>query len=320
MQTDSHVIVVGSVNADYVLGVSSLPAPGETVLGGRLSRFVGGKGANQAVAARRAGARVDFIGAVGDDEGGRAAIAEFELEGIGVSHLAISQEDATGSAFILVDESGENQIAVASGANHALSAARVRDAMEALDPDERSIVLLSFELQDEPLEEAATAACGRGVRVIINPAPGRMLTPRLLAAGPILTPNRGEAFALLDGPNDGVDHDDLHAQIARLVATTERPVVVTLGQEGALIAELHSDPVALPAFPATAVDTTGAGDAFAGVFAAALAEGLPFASAVTRAMAAAALSVASHGAHTGYPTRTQIDALLERSAAVDGAL
>jgi ribokinase len=307
MMEQAHVIVVGSVNADHVLRVDRLPQRGETVIGDELASFVGGKGANQAIAARRAGARVDFIGAVGDDAGGRAALAEFELENVGISHLLVRDEASTGTALIIVDRKGENQIGVAPGANASVERSQVREAMRALHPSSSTVVLLSFELRDEPLDAAAEEAIVAGARVILNPAPSRPLTPLMLRTKPILTPNRLEVEALLGPP---ITDQPLEAQIRELTTKTGAPVVVTLGSQGAIVGEPGGACVEMPAFPVSAIDTTGAGDAFAGVLAAAVAEGKAFRQAVRTAMAAAALSVTMAGAHTGYPGRAEIDHML----------
>src|SRR5215213_8876567 len=185
----ARVIVVGSVNADLVVRADRLPAPGETVTGGRFSRHGGGKGANQAVAAARLGARVAMVGAVGDDDLGHEALALLEREGIDVSGVA-RLDAPTGVALIAVDAAGENQIAVASGANAELDAAAVertvRDAGAAA-------VLLSQEVPEDAVLAGVRAARGP---VVLNPAPVRALPAELAKLGPILTPNAGEAREL----------------------------------------------------------------------------------------------------------------------------
>jgi len=325
MAAPPSVLVVGSINVDLTVHAERLPAPGETVAGGRLERTGGGKGANQAVAAARAGAAVVLAGAVGDDELGAEALAELRAEGIDVSAVARLGGVATGVALIVVDRAGDNQIAVASGANHAVSAAHVcaapgaggavsRDVRAAPGPDEAAspadvraapgadeamfsagaraagpgCVLASFELLDDPVLEAARVARERGCPAIVNPAPARALAPALSELRPILTPNRREA-AELTGASDP---EESARALARL---TSAPAVVTLGEEGALLAE-RGGTVHIPAPRVRAIDTTGAGDVFNGVLAAGLARGDELRAAVTAAVAAAAASVTRAGA------------------------
>lgn len=297
------VIVVGSINVDVVVRVARLPAPGETIAGGELERHGGGKGANQAVAAARAGARVHMIGAVGDDDFGRAALDELTGEGIDCSGVAVLGRAATGVAAITVDAAGENQIAVASGANRALAAEQVADALRALTPGADAVLLMNFELEDEPLAAAAQwAVRERLAHIIVNPAPARPLSDALLAAHPVVTPNAGELRALIDGATE--------AAAVELAGISGAPVIVTLGAEGALVAPGPGEPPRrIPAPDVRAVDTTGAGDAFNGALAAALAQGSGLRDAATRAVAAASASVQGRGARGGMPTRAEIDAI-----------
>jgi ribokinase len=294
------VLVVGSVNVDLTVHAERLPAPGETVAGGRLERAGGGKGANQAVAAARAGAAVTLVGAVGDDDFGADALAELRAEGVGVEAVQRLAGFATGVALIVVDRDGGNQIAVASGANHAVSAAHVDaaatiavasgaiDAVSGAAPGRPGCVLASFELLDEPVLAAAGLAHDAGCPLVVNPAPARELAPELCELRPILTPNQHEATELSG------EHEPEDAARA-LAARTGAPVVVTLGERGALVAD--GDGRALVPAPAVrAVDTTGAGDAFNGVLAAGLASGRELRAAVEAAVAAASLSVTRPGA------------------------
>jgi ribokinase len=276
------VVVIGSVNVDITVSAPRLPGPGETVAGGELTTGGGGKGANAAVAAARADAEVTLVAAVGGDDAGRGQLEALGAEGIDTSHVATLDGVATGTALIVVDPSGDNQIAVASGANHALSADHVRDALATV-PD-GGCVLVSFEIPDAAIVAAAEAAARSGATLVVNPAPARPIPPAVLAARPILTPNQHEAAALTgeQGP----------AQAAAVLAARSRaPVVVTLGARGALLdGALH------PAPEVAAVDATGAGDVFNGTLAAALASGQPLQQAVDAAVAAAAASVTRLGA------------------------
>ena len=288
------VIVVGSVNADLVVRAPRLPGPGETVTGGTFARHGGGKGANQAVAAARLGARTALVAAVGGDDFGAEALRGLAAEGVDVDGVARLADVATGVALIVVDERAENQIAVASGANAALDGAFVAAALERL---EGGVVLLSLEVGD-----AALLAGARGARLaVLNPAPAREVPAALLDAGPLLTPNAGEA-------RDLTGEEDPRAAALALRERTGAPVVVTLGADGALLADGPGDPVRVPAPRVDAVDTTGAGDCLNGALAAELARGAALEAAVAFAVRAAALSTLRQGAREGMPTREAVNA------------
>ena len=289
----ARVIVVGSVNADMVVRAERLPAPGETVTGGRFSRHGGGKGANQAVAAARLGARVAMVGAVGDDDLGQEALALLEHEGIDVSGVA-RLDAPTGVALIAVDAAGENQIAVASGANAELDAAAVERTV--LDAG-AAAVLLSQEVPEDAVLAGVRAARGP---VVLNPAPVRALPAELAKLGPILTPNAGEARELSG-------EEEPEAAARALAERTGAPVLVTLGAHGVLLLQ-DGKAERLPAPRVEAVDTTGAGDAFNGALATGLAEGRPLRDAAAFAVAAAALSTRAAGAREGMPSRDQVRA------------
>ena len=284
MAAPPSVLVVGSINVDLVIHADRLPAPGETVAGGRLERAGGGKGANQAVAAARAGAAVALVGAVGDDDLGTDALAALRAEGVDVGAVARLGGVATGVALIVVDRDGRNQIAVASGANHEVSAEHVRAARGSAP----GCVLTSFELLDEPVLAAARIARDAGCPLLVDPAPARPLEARLRELRPILTPNHPEAAEL-------TGEQDPDAAARALTAQTGAAVVVTLGERGALVAD-GAGSAHLPAPAVRAVDTTGAGDSFNGVLAAELARGAELRAAVHAAVAAAAQSVTRAGA------------------------
>ena len=289
------VVVVGSVNADLVVSVKALPRAGETVTGGTFARHGGGKGANQAVAAARAGARVALVGAVGTDDLGDEALRELGAESIDVAAVQRLADVATGVAVIVVDERGENQIAVASGANAALTADAVTAALAPLLGG-AGVVLLGHEVPPEVVSAGARAARAAGWRVILNPAPARELVDDL--DGVILTPNAEEARALTGAA-------DPAAAARALNARTGAPVLITLGADGALL-----DGERYPAPPVDVVDTTGAGDAVNGALAARLAAGEPLAEAVRFALAAASLSTRAPGARAGMPRRDDVLAAL----------
>jgi len=282
------VLVIGSINADLVVTLDRLPEPGETVTGGRFARHGGGKGANQAVAAARAGARVRFAGAVGDDDLGAAAIEQLAAEGVDVGAIARLDGEATGVALIAVDRDGRNQIAVASGANARVGAALVARALEAAALGPGDVVLVGFAVPDAAVVAGARAAAEAGARAILNPAPARDLPDGVLGQGVLLTPNGLEAAAL-------TGETEPAAAARALARCTNAPVVVTVGADGALLAE-RDGIVAIPAPEVEVVDTTGAGDAFNGVLAAVLAAGAGIEEAARRAVAAASASVRRAGA------------------------
>jgi len=294
----ARVVVVGSINVDLVVATQRLPRPGETVLGGEFARHLGGKGANQAVAAARAGAAVTFIGAVGRDADGGESVAALQAEGIDVSRIR-RVEQRTGVALIAVAPDGENQIVVAPGANALVSA---DDAslpnLEAGD----GVLLACLEVPMAAVIAAVAAARRIGLQPVVNPAPARELPPGVLAAGPILTPNEEELLAL-------TGEADAEAAVAWLLDAGARAVIVTLGAAGALLAE-GSRRLRLPGQAADVVDATGAGDAFSGVLAAWLAHGHPLEVATEAANFAAGVSVTRAGARGGLPSRVAIEAAL----------
>jgi len=284
------VYVVGSVNVDLVVSAATLPRPGETVAGGTFERHGGGKSANQAVAAARLGANVRMVGAVGDDDLGDEAVALLEAEGIDVSGVGRLEGSATGVALIVVDAAGENQIAVASGANAELGADAVEAALRGADG---GVVLLGFEVPFAPVLAGARAARAAGLEVVVNPAPARALPGELLELSPLLTPNLDEARAL-------AGKDDAEAAARALAARTGAPVVVTLGADGALVLDGETLEQ-IPAPRVEVVDTTGAGDAFNGALACELADGAALPDAVRSAIAVAARTTCAPGARTVIP-------------------
>jgi ribokinase len=306
--SDPRVVVVGSVNADLVVSTPRLPRAGETVTGGSFARHGGGKGANQAVAAARGGAAVAMVGAVGADAFGDEALRELAAEGIDVSAVARLDSAPTGVAAIVVDEAGENQIAVASGANAALSGETVSTALERLlaahespagaAPGDSSatpgVVLLGHEVPEAAVVAGCRAAVAAGWTIVLNPAPARPLPSEVVAAAPILTPNGDEARAL-------AGERDVDAAARALAALTGAPVLVTLGARGALLVGAGIE--RLPAPAVEVVDTTGAGDAFNGALAAGLAAGRQLREAARFAVAAAARSTRAAGARAGMPRR-----------------
>jgi ribokinase len=307
----AHVLVVGAVNVDLVVTTDRLPGPGETVLGPGVERYGGGKGANAAVAAARAGAQVRYCGAVGADDTGSSALAELRAEGVDVTDVAALDGIPTGVALIVVDAAGENQIAVGTGANGVVTP-EVVEAAVARAARWAGCVLVSTEITPAAVAAAVRSAQTHGIACVLNPAPVRPELEALLDLGPVVTPNAtelAELHALLgDGPSESL------AEMARAIASrTKAPVIVTLGADGALVVDADLDVTPVPAAAVTQVrDTTGAGDTFNGVLATALAEGSPIMAAVARGVTAASLSVGSLGAREGMPTAEAIS-LTERT-------
>jgi ribokinase len=304
----NHILVAGSANLDFVVRAPNIPAPGETVLGGEFSTFPGGKGANQAVAAARAGgAPTRMLVALGDDP--YAEPLERSLRDAGVSLDVVRAADrATGIAFIVVSDAAENAITVAPGANLALR------AQDLPSLDGVSHLLLQLETPRAVVEAYAHAARAAGVRVVLNAAPARPLPQSLLAAVDVLIVNEGELAVL--GGGEGT----LSERVAAFGEKTGiGAVIVTLGQRGAC-ARAGGETLLQGAFPVVPVDTTGAGDTFCGAFVAALARGLSFAEALRFASAAAALACTKLGAQTGVPHRADVDALVAGSRADARAL
>ena len=300
-----RVIVVGSVNVDLVVRGARLPLPGETVNGGQFERHDGGKGGNQAVAAARLGADVRFIGAVGDDSFGVEARAALSAEGVDVSGLATLPDAATGIALILVDPAGENVISVASGANRAIGAAAVEAGLARLGSLAGDVVLIANEMTPAVVALALRAARAAGAWTILNPAPASGFDPGWLHDVDILTPNERELAGLA-----GADAAELDPAAAARSLPVREAVVVTLGAAGALLVPRSGEVRTVPSLPVDVVDTTGAGDAFSGALAAALAHGLGLPEAVRRAVTAGALATTQPGAREGMPTVPELEAAL----------
>lgn len=299
------IAVVGSSNTDMIVKVERLPRPGETVLGGVFSTAAGGKGANQAVAAARAGGSVVLIARVGDDVFGMQALKGLKADGIDVRHVKVDASAPSGVALICVDRRGENSIAVASGANAGLSPDDVTAAGESIRSAD--ILLMQLETPLETVACAAGIAHGAGVRVILNPAPARPLDEALMRSLSVITPNESEAELLTGIPVK----DDSGAQraAAALVARGVETVVITMGERGAFV-KTGGMTARVPGFDVGAVDATAAGDVFNGALAVALAEGKGLEESVRFANAAAALSVTKLGAQPSIPARAAIECML----------
>lgn len=308
--TSGRVVVVGSSNTDMVVRVPRLPAAGETVLGGAFAVLPGGKGANQAVAAARLGAQVTFVGCVGSDDLGDRALAGLAAEGLDTHWFFRSPEAPSGVALILVGPDGENQIAVAPGANALLTPAAVEAAAPAFE--RADVVLAQLEVPVDTVAAAVRLARACGKRVILNPAPAQPLPADLLARVDLLVPNETEAAQLAGAGEARGIKDDRAAgaeDAARaLLAHGVGGVIVTLGSEGA-VAVTPEECWRVPARRVRAVDSTAAGDAFCGALAAALAGGRDLRAAVEFGIAAAGISVSREGAQPSLPTLAEVEAL-----------
>ncbi len=294
------ITVFGSINVDLVCRVEKTPMPGETVIGSDYRLIPGGKGANQALAARRAGADVRLVGAIGDDDIGTVALAELEPGGVDLSAVA-RRRGTTGLAIITVDDKGENTIVVSPGANATATADQIpADALTAADT-----LLLQLEVPEKEAMEAARRARAAGARVILSVAPFAPLDPGRLGDVGIVIVNEHEAASF--ARHLGLATGDAEATVKALAGRLGRTVIATLGPEGAVAA--GPDGFARVAAPkVTPVDTTGAGDTFAGVLAAYLDEGRDLATAMRHAAVAGSLACTRHGAQPSFPMRAEIEA------------
>ena len=298
------LIVFGSVNVDMVMGVDDMPTPGSTILCPSYHVTAGGKGANQAVAAVRSGGDVRFFGAIGSDDFGRFSRDALDQSGVDVAHLAVTDRP-TGCAMICVDRRGENMITVASGANLMADGSAVAD--DWLTPD--TTILLQMEVREDQNWSLIRRASGRGGRTILNLAPARPVPPDVLGALSFLIMNQGEANTLaLDLGFDIISPTIAARRIAMKYGIT---CVVTLGADGAFVAA-PDGALSIPAMDITAVDTTGAGDAFCGVFAASLDKKMPLPQALHRAVVASGLACTKSGAGPSMPTEQAIDQHLSK--------
>ena len=297
-----NLLVLGSSNTDMVVSVDEIPVPGQTVIGKSFEIFGGGKGGNQAIAARRAGANVKFLVSVGDDTYGGTALERYRREGIDVGSAQILAGTPSGIALIFVAANGENCIAVASGANPRLDPAYI-DAQSASFAS-ADMLLMQLEVPVDSISHAAALARRSGVAVILNPAPAAVLPESLLDGIYCLTPNATEAEQL--SGQRVTDLESAERAADALLARGVRNVIITLGRLGALLkgeTGLHHEPAPVVEI----VDTTGAGDTFNGILAALLTEGYALTEATRLAVRGAALSVGKRGAADSIPQRADYD-------------
>ncbi len=301
-----RVVVLGASLMDMNLRLDRLPTPGETRLGSTFFTSTGGKGANQAVAARRAGAEVVFLTAFGDDAFGRQMRDRYFDEGIDLRHARLVEGESSGVALILVGDDGENLIGVAMGPNARLTPEYIDEL-----PDDvfgpSGVFLASLEVPIETVIRAIERADGAGMTVVLNPAPASSLlgAKGVLSRVDVLTPNQSEALILA-----GLASAEPDAIGDALRSLGVSRVVLTLGSGGCRVFDREGRSIAVPPCRVEAVDTVGAGDAFNGALAAALSEGLAPVEAATRANAAAAIAVTKPGAQGALPSRAEIDRMV----------
>ncbi len=298
----AKIVIVGSFNTDLTTYMERMPRPGETVHGRKFVTGPGGKGSNQAVAAARLGAEVTFVGRIGQDVFAPLALNIWQQEGINTDYVIQDPEHSTGVAPIFVDDTGENSIVVVLGANLAVSKADVDAAAEAIA--QADILLTQLEIDYDAVGHALRVAKEHGVTTILNPAPAGHLPADVVALVDYITPNETELEVLSGMPASSVE------EMARSLLTTDtQTIIMTMGAQGARY--LRQDGTALvSSYQVDVVDTTGAGDAFNGGLAVALAEGKRLVAAVAFANATAALCVTKPGTAPSMPQRAEVEALL----------
>jgi ribokinase len=294
----SFVAVVGSANVDLTTFNDVFPRPGETIFGKKFDLGFGGKGANQAVAARICGADVGMVAKVGSDLFGPATIRNFESQGIDASYVRIAEGLSSGVAPIFVDPGGQNRIIVVKGANDTLSPEDVDAAAPLLG--KADTIVLQFEIPLRTVYHTVRFAKTKGIRCIVNPAPAQLVDFKQVGSADYFIPNESEAEVITGMPVHSIDDAKKCAEY--LLGQGMRRIVITLGERGSLLAGSEGMEL-IPAFKVQAVDTTGAGDAFIGSFAVFLGEGLPEKEALTRANLYAALSTTKVGTQKSFWNR-----------------
>ena len=307
MKTAGNLVVLGSINADHILNLESFPTPGETVTGNQYQVAFGGKGANQAVAAGRSGAKVAFIACTGDDDTGERVRKQLASDNIDIAPVSVVEGESTGVALIFVNAEGENVIGIHAGANAALTTERVNAQREIIANAEA--LLMQLESPVESVLAAAEIAHQNHTTVVLNPAPARVLSDELLALVDIITPNETEAEKLT---GVRVENDDDAARAAKVLHDKGiGTVIITLGSRG-VWASVNGEGRRVPGFKVKAIDTIAAGDTFNGALVTALLEGKRMDDAIRFAHAAAAIAVTRKGAQPSVPWRKEIDEFLSQ--------
>ncbi|MCI0800269.1 MAG: ribokinase [Chloroflexi bacterium] len=304
------VVVLGGINMDLVTMSSRFPLPGETVVGDRFLTYPGGKGANQAVAAARMGARVAMVGRVGDDVFGPQLKESLAADGIDVSGVAVEEGSSSGIAVVSIDASGQNQIIQILGANTTCGQGEAEQVRRALGP--ASVILLQLEVSIDLSLQVARDAFALGKTVILDPGPARPLPAEFYSYCSVITPNETEAQALVGFPV--TDQASAARAAEELLGRGVGAAVIKLGAQGAFYATREDSEFVLP-FPVRAVDSVAAGDAFNGALAVSLAEGMTLAQSLRVASAAGALAVTVSGAQDSMPSRADVETLIRSNPA-----
>lgn len=301
-----NILVIGSSNIDRIIKLDRLPEKGETIGGGEVARANGGKGANQAVAAARAGGKVVFSSCLGNDFTSNSKILNYKMEGIETKYIFKIDKVETGSAFILVDNNGENMIAVAPGANGLYSREYVDQVKPAIDACE--YILLQFEIPIDTIKYIIDVAYAKNKKIILNAAPAQILEDNYLSKLHVLVVNQTEA-SILSGVKIN-SPEDIKTAAQLLQQKGPKTVIVTLGSKGSYIVQGENFRESVDSFKVKAVDATAAGDTYCGALTVALSEGKPIKDAVRFASAAAAVTVTKMGAQTSIPKKDEIMKLL----------
>ena len=301
------IVVMGSYNSDMIVKVPHIPKPGETVLGGKFSTAAGGKGANQAVAAARIGGDITFIARLGDDSLGKDAIKRFESENINTKYIKKDLVAPSGVALIVVDNNGQNSIAVALGANSNLTPSDVEDSKEVIESAD--LLLTQLETPLPSVEKAISLAKAAGIKVVLNPAPAQVLNDNLSENITVITPNESESEVLTGISVTDFSSAEKAADV--LLYKGIKIVIVTMGEKGSLLKTNNLTKI-IPGLNVDAVDATAAGDVFNGSLVVAMSEGKTLEESVEFANAAAAFSGTKLGAQPSAPTRTEVEILLNK--------
>jgi ribokinase len=296
-----RIVVLGSTNIDHIAKVKKIPAPGETVGDGIYSKAFGGKGFNQAVAATRAGGNVTFLSSVGADEDGKKIISYLHMFGADTENVIYKKESPTGTAFIFVEDGGENSIVVSPGANKELTVEEVKSLGNVIA--EADYLVMQMEIPFDCVEAAAEIAASNNTFVLLNPAPARKLTKKLLSMVDLLVVNETESEIISEGTIDSLGIERM-AEV--LVEMGAKSVIITLGANGSYFLN-GTEKGKFPAFKVNAIDSTGAGDIFCGALTSYLAECREISDAIKYASAASALSVQKLGAAPSVPCKEEID-------------
>jgi ribokinase len=300
------IFVVGSINQDLVSFIDRVPQAGETVTGKGFNLFPGGKGANQAVAAARLGQKVRLVARIGRDVFAAALLDHLQANGVETGLVVESTDQPTGTAVILVEDDGENRIVLEPGANAYLAPSDLEPLRDLLGPS--TVLLLQLEVPMETVDRAAELGHAAGATVILDPSPAQLLSERLLRSVDVLTPNQTE-LSVITGASATSSRSECAAAAKVLLERGVRRVVVKMGGQGCMLV-VDDEDLAIPAYRVASVDTTGAGDAFNGGLAVALARGLPLGDACRFANAVGALAVTKPGAQSSLPTLREVWTLM----------